>query len=101
MDVCMLEFFQWALNPLGLVLNMVGVTLAFFYGYPQPDLDDSLQLGLGEMPPDWKMPSGEAYGDFKERIAREKTTHLFRSRSGLALMFAGFLLQFLSFVIVN
>jgi len=76
MGVGVIEFFLSALNWFGLVLNMVGVTLAFFYGYPQPDLDDNLHLSLGEMPSDWKMPSGETYGDFKKRIAREKATHL-------------------------
>jgi hypothetical protein len=51
-------------NTLGLICNLAGIALAFFFGFPHPE-------------------------DVRERRAK----HLLLSRAGLALLFVGFLLQ--------
>jgi len=38
--------FNQVLNTIGLVLNMVGVGLLFFFGPPQPMLEEGISLGV-------------------------------------------------------
>lgn len=55
---------KW-LNSMGLVLDIIGVCILFKYGFPQPDLDDSIKLVAEQKDPDaprklrrWKWMSG-------------------------------------------
>ena len=79
------------LASVGLVLNMIGVGFAFFFGYPQPSHDEGVSLGLE---PGTPLKDGRTVAEFKEDVGRRKAKYLLRSKVGLVLMFAGFALQF-------
>jgi hypothetical protein len=66
------------------MLNMAGVTLAYFYGYPQPSFEETVGLAM----------QGDAVEGHQEEVRGLRKRHLFWSRTGLAVMFVGFLLQF-------
>ena len=51
-------------NTLGLICNLAGIVLAFFFGFPHP-----------------------------EEVRTHRARHLLWSRAGLALLFIGFVLQ--------
>jgi hypothetical protein len=58
------------LNLTGLVLNIVGVVLLFFYGFPQPSFEEGEALGLedGNV-----LESGETVGQKRIRVRALKT----------------------------
>ena len=81
------------LNTVGLVSNIVGVTLAFFFGYPQPSHDEGISLGIE---PATRLD--KSWGKISRRIQRKKYVgrrgrYLLWSRAGIALMAIGFALQ--------
>jgi hypothetical protein len=78
------------LNTIGLAANMLGVVLAFFFGFPQPDHDEGVGLGLM---PSTRLQDGRTVAQYAEDTRRRK--RLFRRMSllALALMFAGFSVQ--------
>ena len=79
---------------LGLILNMAGVMLAFFFGYPQPAHEEGMALGLEDATP---LPGGgRTVAQHNEEVRRRKSKYLLWSRVGLCLMFIGFLLQFVA-----
>ena len=77
------------LNTIGLVANIGGVGLAFFFGYPQPSHEEGVGIGLEDSTPF----GGSTVGDYNRQITRRKRIYLTCSRIGLALMFSGFILQ--------
>lgn len=89
----------WLLNAAGLLLSLIGAVTIWRFGLPQPDFDDSVAIGAGELPDDHKLPSGETYGDMVRRVAREKERYSALSRAGLGLIIIGFALQLASAVI--
>jgi hypothetical protein len=66
------------LNIAGLILNMLGVVLAFFFGFPQPDLSEGIAIGM----------VNTSEHDAKQRAL--KALYSKRAFAGLTLMFAGF-----------
>jgi hypothetical protein len=66
---------------LGLVLDIVGVCILFKFGFPQPDLDDSIKLVLEESDPD---------------APKRRKLYVTMSVSGLVCLVAGFALQLLA-----
>jgi hypothetical protein len=82
-----------AIASVGLMLNMAGVTIAFFFGYPQPAHEEGIGLGLEDATP---LPDGRTVAQHNEEIRHRKAKYLFWSRAGLCLMFIGFLLQFVA-----
>lgn len=83
---------EW-INTIGLALNIAGVVLAFFYGYPQPSHEQGLGIGLedGNI-----LPDGRTVAEHDADKARQKQRYLLMSRTGLTLMFCGFVLQLLA-----
>jgi hypothetical protein len=69
---------EW-LNTFGLMLNIAGVVIAFFYGLPQPTHIDALT-------------TDKLSGDTKKLKARYECL----SKIGLGLMFAGFAFQLIA-----
>lgn len=82
----------------GLSLNMLGVIFAFVWGHPQPDHDTSVGVGVGELPDDHPMSTGETYAVWIKRKRWQKRKFIILSRTGLALMFIGFAVQILALV---
>ena len=86
-----------AIASFGLVLNMAGVAIAFIFGYPQPAHEEGIGLGLEDGTP---LPDGRTVAQHNEEIRRRKTKYLFWSRTGLCLIFVGFLLQLVAVSVV-
>jgi len=78
------------LNAAGLVLGMVGVAIIFFYGPPQPNLEEGVALGLESGTP---LSNGKTVAQHDADVARLRERHTIMSRLGLGLVFIGFALQ--------
>lgn len=77
-------------NSVGLVANILGVTIAFFYGYPQPSHEESVGLALEE---GTVFEDGTSVAGLKAMAQAQKRKYQLWSRFGLGLMGAGFILQ--------
>ncbi len=80
------------LNTVGLVSNIVGVTLAFFFGYPQPSHDEGISMGIEPATRPENL-GGKSVAEYNAEVRRRKGRYLLWSRAGLALMAIGFALQ--------
>ncbi|REE21219.1 hypothetical protein B0G71_4371 [Paraburkholderia sp. BL27I4N3] len=78
------------LNTIGLASNMVGVFLAFFYGFPQPDHNEGVSLGLS---PNTPLQNGQTVAEHNAEIRRRKRFYKAMSFLALACMFLGFAVQ--------
>lgn len=78
------------LTSLGIVLGMTGVVVIFIFGPPQPNLDEGVGLGLEDGTP---LSDGRTVADHNDDIKICSKQYALRSKIGLALVFAGFLLQ--------
>jgi hypothetical protein len=67
---------------LGLILDILGVCILFKFGFPQPDLDDSIKLVLEEKDKD---------------APRRRRVYVAMSLTGLVCLIGGFGLQLLAF----
>ena len=78
----------WA-NGIGLVLNMVGVGIVLFFGFPQPpSAIGGLMLEDGN-----RLPDGRTLGEARKDLQESQKTYRKLSQLGLLFMFAGFILQ--------
>ena len=80
-------------NTAGLIANIAGVVLAFFFGYPQPSHEEGVGLGLEDAT---RLPSGKTVTQQNAEVASRKRRYFFWSRAALVLMAAGFLLQLMA-----
>jgi len=87
-------------NSLGLVANMAGVALAFFYGFPQPSHEEGVNLGL-ELGTPLESMGGITVAEYNEQVRKRKNKYLFRSRFALGLMGVGFILQLIATLIAR
>jgi hypothetical protein len=78
------------INSAGLIANIIGVTMAFYFGFPQPSHDEGVNLGLEE---NTRLQSGLTVKEHDEQVRLRKRRYLFWSRVGLVLMIVGFALQ--------
>lgn len=78
------------LNTVGLVLNIVGVILVFFYGFPQPSHDEGVGIGLEDGTP---LSDGRTVAQHNEAVRKMRERYLCLSRFALGLMILGFLFQ--------
>ena len=81
------------LNAIGLVLNMAGVVLLFFFGLPQPSHAQGVGLGLedGTM-----LPNGMTVAEQNELIRRRERTYKVCAYAALGLLFSGFACQLIA-----
>lgn len=77
-------------NTVGLVLNIAGVILVFFYGFPQPTHEEGVGLGLEDGTP---LSDGRTVAEHNEDIRKTRTRYLCMSRLALGLIVLGFLFQ--------
>lgn len=77
---------QW-INAIGLLLNMGGVVIFFFYGPPQPNFEEGVSLGVGD---GTVFSDGTSVAEINTGVRRLKRCHIFFSRFALALIFVGF-----------
>jgi hypothetical protein len=78
------------LNALGLVLNIIGVILVFFFGFPQPTHEEGIGLGLED---GTRLADGKTVAEHNEEVRKKKKCYLCMSRLALGLIIAGFVLQ--------
>lgn len=79
-----------ALTLTGLIANMMGVAIAFVYGYPQPSHEASVGLVVSDAT---VFSNGEKASEINEKTKRRESHFRLRSKLGLGLMFLGFALQ--------
>ena len=73
-------------NTWGLILDMLGILIVFFWGPPQPIFKEGSFLLL----------SGAVYTDEDRKTRRKRKIYTIMSRIGLFLIFVGFGLQLLA-----
>jgi hypothetical protein len=78
------------LNTVGLVLNIAGVILVFFYGFPQPTHEEGVGLGLEDGTP---LSDGRTVAEHNEDVRKTRARYLRMSRLALGLLVLGFLFQ--------
>ncbi|MXN48816.1 hypothetical protein GR138_26815 [Shinella kummerowiae] len=81
------------LNVAGLIANIMGVGIVFFFALPQPSFDAGGGLGVDDS---FRFPDGKTLGEMKRDAARDRKVFGFRARVGLFLMFVGFVFQLLA-----
>lgn len=81
------------INLSGLIFNIAGVVLVFFFGLPQPSHSEGVALGLelGNI-----LDDGRTVAEHDEEIRRRKRTYSFLAHAALVLMIIGFSLQFVA-----
>jgi hypothetical protein len=79
-----------ALNLAGLVSNMVGVGLVFFYGFPQPDHNEGEPITATA---GTRLPDGRTVAERDEEVRKRKRLYRCMSMLALLLMFIGFAAQ--------
>lgn len=90
---------QATMNIIGLVLNMVGVVIIFFFGPPQPSFKEGIAIGLeDETPID---SSGKTVATHNQEIKKKHRYFLSISKAGLIIIFAGFAFQLCAVFLQN
>jgi len=80
---------------LGLILNMAGTVLLFFFGFPQPDHNESVGLELED---NTTFPDGTSVRSIKAEVRRGKIIYKTMSLVGMGLIFIGFGVQLISVI---
>lgn len=80
-----------SLNILGLSLNMLGVVVIFFFGPPQPILEEGVSIGLEDNTPIDE--HGKTVAESNKEIRQKRKIHSLLSKLGLIVIFIGFALQ--------
>ena len=79
------------LTTVGLVLDILGVVVVWFFGWPQPRLEPDVSLGLEDGTPIGS--NGETVADHNRKIERKRVLYKRAAIVGLLLLLAGFGLQ--------
>ena len=75
----------------GLIFDIVGVAVVWFFGWPQPQLESGVGLGLEDGTPIG--PNGETVADHNRKVERRRSWYKRAAILGLLLLLAGFGLQ--------
>jgi len=75
----------------GLVLDIVDVAVVWFFGWPQPQLETGISLGLENGTPFG--PNGETVANHNRRVERRRIWYKRAYIFGLVLLLTGFGLQ--------
>ncbi|MGA2110608.1 MAG: hypothetical protein ABSG98_00490 [Anaerolineales bacterium] len=85
-------------NTIGLLLNMIGVGLLFFYGPPQPSLEEGVGLSLQDAT---VLDNGKTVAQHDKEVRELRNQHQVLSRLALILIFLGFALQLIATWVLN
>lgn len=80
------------LTTFGLLLNVIGTILLFFFGFPQPDFTEDVGIALEDNTPVGKGLTAKEYG---AKVRRKKLAYKTMSYVALSLVLIGFAIQFL------
>jgi hypothetical protein len=75
----------------GLILDIVGVAIVWYFGWPQPQLEPGVGLALENGTP--VGPNGETVADHNRKVERRRIWYKRFSIFGLLLLLTGFGLQ--------
>lgn len=78
------------LSVLGLVLNMLGVALVWYFGLPQPSHEEGVGLGVEKRT---QLSDGRTVDEHDRDVRARRFWYRWQSRIGMAMMLAGFALQ--------
>ena len=78
------------INTIGLILNIAGVVVLFFFGPPQPTFEEGISLGLEDATP---ISGGKTVADHNVDVRKLKRRNATMSKVALILIFFGFVLQ--------
>lgn len=81
------------LNSIGLVLNIAGVVMLFFFGWPQPNFSGGGGLVVSD---DTPLGDGRTLGEHKKAAADKQRNYRRNAAWSLALIAAGFVFQLAS-----
>lgn len=81
------------LNTIGLISNILGVFLIFFYGLPQPSHTEGESLVVGD---NTRLSDGRTVKERNVEIRKRKARYKFFAYVALFLLLTGFVLQFLA-----
>jgi hypothetical protein len=82
--------YSQTLNSIGLLLDIVGASMLFKYGFPQPNFEEGVGLGLGLAN---VLENGKTVAQHNEEVRVMKGIYFFRSRLAMVLIIFGFLFQ--------
>ena len=77
----------------GVILNITGTVLLFFFGFPQPDFDTSVSLGVEDNTPVGEGLTAKEYG---KKIEQRKKKYKTMSYVALSLLLLGFIFQLIA-----
>jgi hypothetical protein len=77
---------------LGLGLNIIGTLLLFFFGFPQPDFEESVGFSVEDNTP---VGNGLTAKQYAEKIKHKKKIYKIMSYLALSLILFGFVVQFM------
>lgn len=78
------------INTIGLLLNIAGVVILFFYSPPQPIFEEGVGIGLEDAN---LLEIGKTVYEYNAGIRRLRRRYEIMSRVALILILAGFILQ--------
>ena len=78
------------LNTIGLLLNIGGIALLFFFGPPQPTFEEGVGIGLED---GTRLKDGRTVDEHNATVRKVKRRHKNLSRLALILIAFGFVLQ--------
>jgi hypothetical protein len=78
------------LNSIGLLLNIAGVVLLFFFGPPQPAFEEGVGCGLEDGN---RLEDGRTVAEYNTDVRKLKRKHKVFSRLSLILIIIGFAMQ--------
>ncbi len=81
------------INSIGLMLDIGGVILLFYYGPPQPNLEEGVGVGLEDANP---LSNGKTVAEHNEGIRKTRAKHFSISRFAIAIIAIGFILQLIA-----
>lgn len=79
------------LTIVGLIFDIVGVAVVFFFAWPQPELESGVGLGLEDGTPIG--PNGETVADRNRKVERRRVWYKRGAIVGLLFLLSGFGLQ--------
>lgn len=78
------------LNTIGLILNIIGVVLVFFFGLPQPSHKEGIGLGLEDATP---LGNGLTVAQHNAVVRRRRILYTRFAYLALSLILIGFMCQ--------
>jgi predicted cobalt transporter CbtA len=81
------------LNTIGLVLNIIGCGLWFFYGFPQPTHEQGVGVGLED---GTKLSDGRTVAQHNDEVWQTRDKYLRMSNAALVLIAIGFVCQLIA-----